>query len=298
MFNVNKKKYIKYLFGIVLTTIFVLVTTSYYFIVNYTSNRIYNPRKVPKEYRVELIKDYINRVYKENSILFIGDSQPNGHKYPTDKIFTTLLQNKIEKNVLNFATQDAGILDNIYILNYLKDNHMIFDTVVFNANPLHVKRSDSQRLEVKNPQDYKWAIIKEIKSFLNLALEPNPVNMPNEKIYLKKYENYFDMNTSTLSDYNSKLQNLITVSKSISKNVIVYITPHSKNAVLYNNKDDLKVLENFSKEMFKVCNSENIICFEPSIKDDKYYIDIVHFNSLGHQEMSNKLSKLLLEMKE
>ena len=115
MFNINGKSYSKYL---LLITAILYITSgllAYYLIVSYDSNRIYSLRKVSKEYRVELANDYIDRVYKKNSILFIGDSQTNGHMFPTDKIFTTLLQQKLNKNVLNLAFQDARILDNKYL---------------------------------------------------------------------------------------------------------------------------------------------------------------------------------------
>ena len=293
MFNINRKKYSKYL--LLITVIFYISSglLAYYLIVGYDSNRIYNIRKVSKEYRVELVKDYIDRVYKKNSILFIGDSQPNGANFPTNKIFTTLLQKKLNKNVLNFAFQDARILDNLYILNYLKSNSMFFDKIIFNISPAEVKDSYFMRLEVKNNKNYKLAIFKDIKSFLKFGLMPNPISSPKESIHLIKYNNYFDMNTTSIKLYSNKLLQLIELSKKISNEIIIYITPHSKNAVIYNNKNDLLTLKKFSNDMITICENENIKCIQPDITDDKYYIDIVHFNSLGHIKMSNLLSEYL-----
>lgn len=293
MFNLTGKTYSKYLLLSVFSIWIVLVALTYYTIINYESNRMYNPRKVSKEYRVELIKDYIDRVYKKNSILFIGDSQPNGHLFPTNKIFTTLLQNKINKNVLNFSFQDAQILDNIYILTYLKDNNMTFNKIIFNVNQSHIKASDFTRLEVEKKKDYKLAILKDLKSFMKFALEPNPKLAPKETITLGKHDNYFDMNTTNIKAYSNKLLQLIDLSKQVSDDTIIYITPHSKNAIINNNIDDIVNLENFSKTIFNICNNKNIKCFQPNIIDDKYYIDIVHFNSLGHKEMTKQLKYFL-----
>lgn len=293
MFNLTGKTYSKYLLLSVLSVWVVLGALTYSVIISYESNRIYNPRKVPKEYRVELIKDYIDRVYKKSSILFIGDSQPNGHLFPTNKIFTTLLENKINKNVLNLSFQDARILDNIYILTYLKDNNMTFNKIIFNVNQSHIKVNNFTRLEVEKKKDYKLAIWKNLKSFTKLSLQPNPTSTPKEAITLKKYDNYFDMNHTSIKNYSNKLLKLIKLSKSIADDTIIYITPHSHNAILYNNKDDIIPLENFSKVICTVCKNENVKCLEPNIVDDKYYIDIVHFNSLGHEKMSNILNTYL-----
>jgi hypothetical protein len=297
MFNINGKSYSKYL---LLITAILYITSgllAYYLIVSYDSNRIYSLRKVSKEYRVELANDYIDRVYKKNSILFIGDSQTNGHMFPTDKIFTTLLQQKLNKNVLNLAFQDARILDNKYFLSYLKNHNMFFDKIIFNVNQAHIKVSDFTHLDVKQKEDYKLAIFKDIKSFIKLGLMPNPVSAPKESINLAKYDNYFDMNTTGIKSYSNKLLQLIELSKEISNETIIYITPHSKNAIIHNNVDDIINLEKFSNIIFNVCDNESIKCFHPDIVDDKYFVDIVHFNSLGHKKMTNQLEYFLQPQK-
>jgi len=295
--NLTGKIYSQYLLLIVAILYITSGLLAYYMIISYDSNRIYNPRKVSKEYRVELVNDYIKRVYQKNSILFLGDSQPNGHEFPTDKIFTTLLQKKLNKNVLNFAFQDARILDNIYLLTYLKENDMLFDKIIFNVNQSHIKVSDFTRLDIEKKKDYKLAIFKDIQSFIKLGLTPNPISAPKENISLIKYDNYFDMNTTSIHSYSNKLIELIKTSKQISKDTIIYITPHSKNAVENNNVNDIPSLENFSNIILNICNKEKVKCFEPNIDEDKYFIDIVHFNSLGHKEMTNQLEYFFTDKK-
>ena len=65
---------------------------------SYNENRIYSIRKVPDEYRISLVERFIDKNYKNNSILVLGDSQPNGHLFPEKFIFSKLLENKLNKN--------------------------------------------------------------------------------------------------------------------------------------------------------------------------------------------------------
>lgn len=110
---------------------------------------------------------------------------------------------------------------------------------------------------------------------------------------MAKYRNYFDMNNLTIASYQSKVAELVNITKKLTQNQIIYLTPHSTNALKYNNKNDINTINKYNQNILKYCKKNNIYCFEPNIKDDKYYIDIVHFNSLGHIEMSNQLKKIL-----
>jgi len=296
MFKINDKTYVKLTFAL---SLFVIFFVYFFILINiykYKSNRIYNLRKVSSEYRVTLLNDFFDNQYKKNSILVVGDSQPNGHFYPTEYIYSTILQKKIKTNILNIAFQDARILDNIYILNYAHKKNFHFKAIIFNVNQSHVKNSDflHLELEVNNIINYKLGILKDMKSFLRLSLYPNPISKPNEKIKMNIYNNYFDMNENSIKSYSAKLLNLIKISKDIAEKIIIYITPHSKNAVLYNNTNDIDVLKHFSLYIKKICNEQNVQCLEPNIFEDSYYLDIVHFNSKGHQKMADILYNSLI----
>lgn len=260
---------------------------------SYDENRIYNLRKVDKTYRVKLLEAYIDRVYKKNSILILGDSQPNGHNFPNEYIFSTLLEKKLQQNIINMAFQDSRILDNLYILDYCKNKNYKFEKVIFNINQSHIKQSSFQHLDVLNKMDYKLKIFKDLKSFFKIAFVPNPVSLPSENLKLTKYENYFDMNNTSINLYLNKVEKLINESKKVTNELIIYLTPHSTNAIQFNDENDLEKINQFNKLVYNKCEKKLITCFEPKIFDDKYYIDIVHFNSLGHQKMSEELFELL-----
>lgn len=270
---------------IFLVSIFLII---YLYLKTYEDSRIYSIRKVPEEYRVSLINNFINDNYKKDSILLLGDSQPNGHMYPTKYIFSNLLENKLKKKIINLAFQDSRILDNIYIIEYLYQNNMRFETIIFNVNQSHIKQNDFSRLKEKGlfPKDFLIGIFVELKSFIQLVVTPNPRLKPSEKIIFSKYENYFEIEEERQKEYFDKLEIFINLAKKISDNVIIYITPHSINAVKHNNENDIEILKKFSQDIIKFCENKDIKCIDIDITEDDYYIDIVHFNSKGHEKMS------------
>lgn len=270
---------------IFLVSIFLII---YLYLKTYEDSRIYSIRKVPEEYRVSLVNNFINNNYKKDSILLLGDSQPNGHMYPTKYIFSNLLENKLKKKIINLAFQDSRILDNIYIIEYLYQNNMKFETLIFNVNQSHIKQNDFSRLKEQGlfPKDFLIGIFVELKSFIQLVVTPNPKFKPNEEIIFLKYENYFEIEQERQKEYFYKLEIFINLAKKISDNVIIYITPHSINAVKHNNENDIEILNKFSQDIIKFCENKGIKCIDIDITEDNYYIDIVHFNSKGHEKMS------------
>ena len=103
MFKLNTKTYPWFL---LVGTFFVLVLLAFYtfsLINKYDSHRIPNLRKVPTEYRASLVDNYLGRVYENDSILVLGDSQANGAQYPTEDIYSTLLQNSLDTQIFNLA---------------------------------------------------------------------------------------------------------------------------------------------------------------------------------------------------
>ncbi len=270
---------------IFLLSIFLII---YLYLKTYEDSRIYSIRKVPEEYRVSLVNNFINNNYKKDSILLLGDSQPNGHMYPTKYIFSNLLENKLKKKIINLAFQDSRILDNIYIIEYLYQNNMKFETLIFNVNQSHIKQNDFSRLKEQGlfPKDFLIGIFVELKSFIQLVVTPNPKFKPNEEIIFLKSENYFEIEQERQKEYFQKLEIFINLAKKISDNVIIYITPHSINAVKHNNENNIEILNKFSQDIIKFCENKGIKCIDIDITEDNYYIDIVHFNSKGHEKMS------------
>lgn len=253
---------------------------------SYNENRIYSIRKVPDEYRISLVERFIDKNYKNNSILVLGDSQPNGHLFPEKFIFSKLLENKLNKNILNLAFQDSRILDNTIILEYLIENNLKFDSIIFNVNQSHIKVNNFSHLKKEKDSYYILGILKESKAFRDFVENPNPIILPSDKLKLTKYNDYFSMSEQQLTDYINKLEVFIDLAKKISDNVIIYITPHSINAVKYNNEKDIEILNKFSHDIIKFRENKGVKCIDIDITEDNYYIDIVHFNSKGHEKMS------------
>lgn len=260
----------------------------------YNENRIYSIRKVPIEYRISLLKNFIDKKYQKNSILLLGDSQPNGYMYPEDLIFSKLLEKKLNKNILNLAFQDSRIIDNTIILQYLLEKGMKFNSIIFNVNQSHIKDSGFSHLMNDNNQDYVYGILKSTKAFVNFVENPNPIMRPFEDLQLRKYgNNYFEINSELMEEYILKLKVFINIAKSLTDNLIIYVTPHALNAVEYNNKNDIEILNKFKIDFLIFCKNQNIKCINIDISEDIFFIDIVHFNSKGHKKMSQILSEYL-----
>lgn len=295
MLNIKNKTFVLVYIGVVITAVF----GCYLFIISwleyYDSHRIYSVRKVPEEYRVSLVNKYIDNNFKDSKVLILGDSQPNGHLYPDIDIYSTRLENNIGKKVINLAFQDSRILDNIYILEYLIDKGYKVDNLIFNINQSHIKQNNFSRLSEVGVSkvEINLNIIKDINSFVKLILSPNPNKAPNENIRFSKYNNYFKIDDDDFDAYLLKLGKFIKLSKVVTNNTLIYITPHSRNAVVFNNRDDLKVLSEFSERVKLFCLNLDVSCVDIDIKEDEYYIDIVHFNSLGHKKMANLLASYI-----
>ncbi len=293
MFNIKDKNYSK---SFVLIALLILVSMYISIlkpIEDYNSSRIYNLTKVPKTYRVSLMNKFLDKQYVKNSILIIGDSQPNGFKYPDKDIFSTLLSKKLNNKVINAAFSDARVLDSLYILNYLKSKNMLLDTIVYNVNPAHIKEPASQRLDPNNSIDYKIGILKNSNIFQDFPNHFNPIKTPNNSFYnYPSLPNYFNMPEESLKLYLLELQKLIDIAKSISTQVIIYATPHYIEDFKRLDLNATKV-HNIEGRVLNVCKDCGVIFLKPDISEKKYYKDIVHFNDKGHIKISDIFYKVI-----
>ena len=295
MFKIRAKYYVGGLVSISLAILLYVYLTIYISIDNYNSNRIYNLRAVPGIYRVSLLEKFLDKQYVKNSILILGDSQPNGHMYPTKDIFSTLLSKKLDQPVINAAFQDESITDNLHTVGYAKTRDMQFNTIIFNINPAHANISGHHRLDLNNSVDYKIGILKYSKNFKEFSNKFNPKKDPGDVFWqYPSLDNYFysDLSEFSLNIYLERVKKLIHISKTISKNVIIYETPHYHKDV-----KRLKVNElNFKKvndNIKRICQENNVTFLKPDIKEKKYFKDVIHFNSKGHIEMSEILYNLI-----
>ncbi len=293
MFNIKDKNYSKGFILISLSILFYIYLSILKPIYSYDSSRIYNLAKVQEAYRISLINEFLDKQYVKNSILVLGDSQPNGFKYPTKDIFSTILSKKLNEKVINAAFNDARVPDSTYVLEYLKSKKAQFKTIVFNVNPAHPKAPNHHYLDSNNSIDYKIGILKNSNIFGDFPNNFNPTETPNITFY--KYPsltNYFDMPDKSLDLYLSQLKRLIILAKSISQQVIIYATPYYV--------DDFKRLKltsitinKLEDKVLNICKENNVTFLKPAIIDKEYYYDIVHFNAKGHIKMAEILYQVI-----
>jgi len=293
MFNIKSRNYSK---SFILVTILILL---YIYIAilkpieDYNSSRIYNLSKVPEIYRVSLMNRFLDKQYEKNSVLILGDSQPNGFRYPDKDIFSTLLAKKLQKRVINASFRDARVVDSIYVLNYLKSKNMPLDTIIYNVNPAHAKAPTQHRLDVNNSVDYRVGILKNSNIFQDFPNHFNPTITPNNDFYnYPSLPDFFIMPAEALALYLQELKKLITLAKSISKQVIIYATPHYEEDFkrLGLNGEKVKKLEAIVKT---ICKENNVTYLKPKLNQREYFKDIVHFNDKGHIEMTKILYRVI-----
>ena len=293
MFYIKSKNYVK---GFILISLLILFSI-YLSILNpiedYDSDRIYNLAHVHEIYRVSLVKKFLDKQYVKNSILILGDSQPNGFLYPTKDVFSTHLSKKLNKKVINLAFLDASIKDNLYILEYLKEKNMQFGTIIFNINPAHPKTPEHFKLDLEHSVDYKVGILKHSNIFKNFSNQFNPITTPKDSFHKTPHLiNYFNMPDDTLKIYLSRIKKLIMHAKLISEQVIIYSSPHCLEECK-RLKLDIVAQKKLEDNILNICKENNVTFLKPDITDKKYFIDVVHFNTKGHVQMADILYQMI-----
>lgn len=293
MFYIKDKSYSKSLIIISLLILLSIYLSIFNPIYNYNLSRIYNLTKVPDIYRVSLLNTFLDKQYVENSILILGDSQPNGFRYPDKYIFSTILAKQLNRKVINAAFQDARIDDTIYTLEYLKNKNMQFRTMIFNVNPVHIEEPFQHRLQLNNSVDYKIGIFKNSNNFEDFSNNFNPTSTPSITFYKSPgLPNFFAMTDKALNLYLLRLRELIIIAKDISKQVIIYGTPYyvEDSKKLKRNSVTINKLE---EKVLNICKEHNVTFLKPAIIEKEYFNDIVHFNAKGHIKMAEILYQVI-----
>jgi hypothetical protein len=166
--------------------------------------------------------------------------------------------------------------------------NMKFDTVIFNVNHSHPKTPTHHRLDLKTNTDYKVGILQNSNTFKEFPDKFNPKTSITGFFQYKGLPRYFDMPLKNFKIYMDRVEKLILLAKLISKNVIIYETPHASKEVkrLNLNIKDMNMLSDKTKE---ICSKQDVIFLKPKITDNKYFNDIVHFSKKGHIQMAEIL---------
>ncbi len=295
MFKLNNKRYVLVVMSISAILVSLFSLGIYLSLKFYSNNRIYFIPRVPEEYRHSLVGNFIDHNYREKSILLLGDSQPYGALYPSKYAFSTLLENKLKKNIINLAVPGSRISYSISVLEYLYQNNMKFEKVIFNVNQNHIPGSAALRLQESKerpPKDFLIGILNELNSFTQLAVMPDLTewHKPKGAVKFEKLNRgHFKIEDEDLKAYARELETLIDLAKKVSNDVIIYITPYCLSVLKGNDESILELLEQFSKHIFAFCEEQQIRCINVNMTEDEFYFDFVHFNSKGHEKMSDIL---------
>ena len=284
------RRYVQALLSLLLASIGLAVAIVYVQIEYYDSDRIYSLRRVGRPYRATLLENYLRNNYEEGAILVLGDSQPHGQQVPTPYIFSTRLQVKLNRKVINAAFKDSRIPDNLYTLQYCKEQGFKFDAVIYNVNQTHIRDSDFTRIDPRNRSSLVKGIVSDFKAFYGLAFNSDPSDMPKDGLRSTRYDGYFSgINEETTAAYFEKLGQLIGLAKSVSRKVVVYITPHPDSLLKMHYESDLPALERLSDGLHQLCADQNVDCLDPDIRVDRFFLDVVHLSVDGHEAFADIL---------
>ena len=295
----NKTYLVLLFFSIILIIIFSIMKPLK-LIYNYKSNRMYDLRKIDEKYRLSLMQNYVDNNFLKKEILILGDSQSYGFLYPNKYVFSNILENKINKKVINCSGKDFRILDAIEILKYVRSKNLKIDYLIYGINESHLNNLGERRININNNQFIIKGAIKEPTSFIKFVYDFSSLQLPNEKIEkkfsIRKNEKYFNFSSEDEKKYFEKLKELIFLAKNIAeKDIIFYTVPHPIDGLNIAYKNRIESLNTFSNRLKEISEKEKIIFFNPNIFNRIYFRDIVHFNIEGHKQMANKLSNFIVD---
>jgi hypothetical protein len=114
-------------------------------------SRVFNVRLVPEGYRAPLMNAFISKssiAQSERLIVVLGDSQSWGFRLREERVYTTLLKERLpDYRVVNLSIVDGRVNDQMMILDMLEANGIRPQLIITSANIATVKTPDFGRLE-------------------------------------------------------------------------------------------------------------------------------------------------------
>lgn len=258
------------------------------------SDRMPNIRKVSKEYRLNIVQDYINYKFKQGTTydIVIGDSQFYGFKQYEKDTFPYLLKKEFSnKNIINLSIVDGTERDLNLILQILKDKKVKINRIIYNFNLSHFStillndKLPSQSLNtfsnlytLKLQKDYWTSFIE--KTFL-------------EKKYSQRYDTRkYDINRYNITNKNDKnFEYLLKNMQSLSKKVLIILSPHSISSLENSNYDIQKFKKNITKYK-NIISKTNCETLDLTFEFNKScFLDILHLSIHGHKEITQSILK-------
>jgi hypothetical protein len=157
------------------------------------------------------------------------------------------------------------------------------------VNLSHAKQPRYGRLDTKNPVDFRFGLSGDSQAFYEFKDKITPQKTHHDKFYEYPVSpTHFMIIDYRFDLYMANLKKLIRLAKSISKDVIIYITPND-GADVIRREFNMSNLDRLVKAVNIACKKYDAVCLNPNISAREYYFDTIHFTLKGHRVMADLL---------
>jgi hypothetical protein len=264
------------------------------------SNRLPNIRQVNEQFRLNIVKDFIDLSFNstEKYSIVLGDSQFYGLNMAEVNTFPHILNmHSLDKKVVNLSIVDGRPTDALIVLKNLLDKNIKLETIIYSINFTHFLNGTVEGFG-RLPKDISSENIlrHSFKILKNYWVDW----LLYEKADWKRSEHLI-INKDAKPTFSSKprrnvkyLVELLELIKTNSEDHLIVLSAFSDRALVLNKTERDSFLAETS--YFKSLVQENKgrvkdLTFELSDDD---FLDTVHFSRKGHQRVANLLEHFII----
>ena len=258
------------------------------------SDRMPNIRKVDKEYRLNVINEYLDFKIKQNKNydIVIGDSQFYGFKQYEKNTFPYLIKKQLpNKNIINLSIVDGTEQDIIKLLMILQKKNVTVNKIIFNYNLSHFSsiKHENRLPDMEKILHTDLYLINLIESFWVDSLKKSLLKVQKTQDFLT--QKYKKNRYNIVSTNNVNFENLLTLMSVLSDDVLIVFSPHNLESLEYSHYN----LNEFTSriQQYKILvNKYHLDILDLTFnfeKDD--FLDILHLSIKGHI----KISQIILD---
>ena len=264
------------------------------------SNRLPNIRSINKEFRLNLISDFIDKKFNpiDRYTIILGDSQFYGFGVTEKQTFPSLLsENFPDKKIINMSIVEGRSTDAILILKLLLDKNIKLEKIIYSVNLSHYQNGTTEGFG-RLPKDYSDKnILRHTFKLLNTYW----VDFLVHEIVDWEKSHRFVANARRAPTLSSKprrnikyLNGLLELIKINSESHLFVLPPYSEKALaLAGIKRDAFSREALYFENFVKNKGGNFMNLTFELDSHEYFIDVIHFSPKGHQKVADFLISFL-----
>lgn len=271
-------------------------------------------RRLPKDVRSAVVRNYARRLPDRSDVLILGDSQTYGIDLTPTQSLGAYLRSELRPDVYNMSIIDGRFSDQLNVIKILEDEKKRFEYIIININPAYFKK------DIKNPRylpnTYGYSLMFSLATtsapgiyapfikILGISVVRNEAtSVYRLDIYDREHKPSVDFSEGRQpKDYYLGLDasaidiaKVLEAASGISDKVIAFAAPTSYeiyNAKKYNWNWDTRPL---MQSVLNNCRSvERVICVDLSNAiPHEHFIDVIHLRAGGQKMLAGYLSDIM-----